>query len=314
MEKIVHLPGGGRALMRGTVVDDAWEVRRRVANGHTEISVKNMVIWEDTGERPPDTWDEYFSGLEGAELAQRQAERLVELAEKQAQQMKKNAQLAKTKCRWLIKSQGLDELLTITYRDNQQDRALCKVHFKEWVRRMKRALGGSFIYVAAFERQDRGAMHVHVACHKLPKHALTHKGVKVPAWRLGTEIWRSIVGQDNGLCFVGGKTRFGGSRRNLSQAKLAAYVSKYIMKDYADAPKGANRFSRSDGLQVPKGERRFLHGCSFGQMMDAVFDVCDGDVIVSHRITRDKWRGGRYWLVLEPDSPGGRGVYSPHEF
>lgn len=309
MEKIVSRLGGERILLRGTVVDDAWEVRKRRSNGHTEISCKNLVIWEDTGERAPDTFDEYIKNFDGEKLEERLKERAAELEEKRQAQMLKNAQMAKTKCRWIIKSHGLDELLTITYRDNQQDRDLCKKHFKEWVRRMKAALGGKFVYCASFERQDRGAMHVHVACHKLPKHG-TRAGVKIAAWRLGTEVWRSIVGADNGLCFVGGKTRNGGYRRNLSLAKLAAYVSKYIMKDYAEAPKGSNRFSRSDGLEVPKSERAIVHAASLRDLIGQIFSVGQGEVVVSHKITQNKWSGGRYWLVTEPETAGGHHGYT----
>lgn len=303
MERIVSLPGGERIVLKGTVVPDSWEVFVRRSNGHSELSFKNQVIWEETDEAPPAEWDQYLAGFEDEKLAERQAEYEKLLEEKREKQREKNAQRAKTNCRWIIKAQGLNELLTLTYRENQQDRVLCKIHFKEWVRRMKRALGGSFVYCASFERQDRGAMHVHVACHKLPKMA-THKGVKVEAWKLGTRIWRDIIGADNGLCFVGGKTRHGGKRRNLSLAKLAAYVSKYIMKDYHDAPLESNRYSRSNGLQVPKPERMYFHDLSFEEMVSLAFGCADGDVIVSHRITRDRWSGGRYWLVTEPQTVG----------
>ena len=68
---------------------------------------------------------------------------------------------------------------------------------------MKRALG-TFRYCASFETQDRGAMHVHIATHKLPQHA-KHNGVVVKAWQLGTRIWRDVVKELGGLCFVGGK-------------------------------------------------------------------------------------------------------------
>lgn len=308
MERIVTI-GGERILMRGTVIDDSWEVFVREANGHKELSFKNAVCWEDTGERAPDPHDVYIQGFEGAEAAERQAQYEKELEEKREKQREKNAQRARTTARWLIKSQGLNEILTLTYRENQQDRDLCKNrHFKEWVRRMKAALGGKFVYVAAFERQARGAMHVHVACHKLPSHG-TRKGQKIKAWKLGTEIWRSIVGDDNGLCFVGGKTKNGGKRRNLSLAKMAAYVSKYIMKDYHDAPLESNRYSRSNGLVVPKAQRMLFHGLTFEQMVELAFQCNDGDVIVSHKVTRDRWAGGRYWLVTEPQSQGG--AYAP---
>lgn len=300
MERILTLPDGQRIVLKGTVLDDAWDVSVRRANGHTELSFKNQVMWEETTDAPPWLFEDYVAQFEGEEYDKRMAERAQELEEKREKQREKSAQRAKTRCRWIIKSQGLDELLTLTYRENQRDRDLCKKHFKEWVRRMKAALGGKFVYCASFERQERGAMHVHVACHKLPSHG-TRKGQKIKAWKLGTEIWRSIIGEDNGLCFVGGKTRHGGHRRNLSLAKLAAYVSKYIMKDYHDAPAETNRYSRSNGLDVPKPERMSFNGLSFEQMVELAFQCADGDVIVSHRVIRDDWGGGRYWLVTEPD-------------
>ncbi len=299
MERIVSF-AGERVLLRGTVLEDTWEVLVKESNGHRELSFKNAVMWEDTGELCPPPFAVYIQQFEGQELADRLAEREKELAEKREKQREKNAQRAKSKCRWIIKSQGLDELLTLTYRENQEDRALCKKHFEIWVRRMKAALGGKFVYCASFERQERGAMHVHVACHKLPSHGL-RKGQKIKAWKLGTEIWRSIIGEDNGLCFVGGKTRHGGQRRNLSLAKLAAYVSKYIMKDYHDSPAETNRYSRSNGLSVPKARKMTFAGLTFGEMVELAFECADGDVIVSHRVTRDQWSGGRYWLVTEPD-------------
>ena len=299
MERIVSF-AGERVLLRGTVLEDTWEVLVKESNGHRELSFKNAVMWEDTGELCPPPFAVYIQQFEGQELADRLAEREKELAEKREKQREKNAQRAKSKCRWIIKSQGLDELLTLTYRENQEDRALCKKHFETWVRRMKAALGGKFIYCASFERQERGAMHVHVACHKLPSHGV-RKGQKIKAWKLGTDIWRSIIGEDNGLCFVGGKTRHGGQRRNLSLAKLAAYVSKYIMKDYHDSPAETNRYSRSNGLSVPKARKMTFAGLTFGQMVELAFQCADGDVIVSHRATLDQWSGGRYWLVTEPD-------------
>ena len=302
MERIVSF-AGERVLLRGTVLEDTWEVLVKESNGHRELSFKNAVMWEDTGELCPPPFEVYIQQFEGQELADRLAEREQELAEKLEKQREKNAQRAKSKCRWIIKSQGLDELLTLTYRENQGDRALCKKHFETWVRRMKAALGGKFIYCASFERQERGAMHVHVACHKLPSHGV-RKGQKIKAWKLGTDIWRSIIGEDNGLCFVGGKTRHGGQRRNLSLAKLAAYVSKYIMKDYHDSPAETNRYSRSNGLSVPKARKMTFAGLTFGQMVELAFECADGDVIVSHRATLDQWSGGRYWLVTEPDPWG----------
>lgn len=302
MERIVNMPGGGRKVFTGAVVADCWEVSVREAAGHREVSARPVIEWVESDDRPPMTMPEYLAYL-AAELPEKYAERLAqheaEMAARREAQMEKNARRAKTKCRWLIKAYGLNELLTLTYRDNQHDRALCKRHFKEFVRRMRRALGGHFVYVAAFERQARGAMHVHVACHKLPKE-MQQGGVKVASWRVGTAIWRSVVGADNGLCFVGGKTRSGLRRsKQLSTAKLAQYVSKYILKDYADSPSETNRYSRSDGMAVPAPVRmRFT--CSLADLIPLVFDCAADEVVVSHHVTPGFF--GRYWLVTAPAS------------
>ena len=123
-----------------------------------------------------------------------------------------------------------------------------------------------------------------------------YKGIKIEAWRLGTAVWRSVVGADNGLCFVGGKTRWGGYRRVLSLAKMAAYVSKYIMKDYADCPGDSKRYSRSEGCLVPKPiVLRFRDVC-LADLIGLVFEQGQGDVVISHSVSEiDK----RYWLCTE---------------
>jgi hypothetical protein len=164
---------------------------------------------------------------------------------------------------------------------------------------MKRALGGVFEYVAAKEPQERGAWHWHIACRKMPKH-VDFKGYKVPGWRLATVVWRSIVGDDNGLVFVGGKPvkgRWGHKRKPRSIAKIADYVSKYILKDYDKSAKGSNRYSRSDIIEVTKPQRIRLVGAQLAEVIGAAFTLGDGEVLVSHRLGRYL---DSYWLCTEP--------------
>jgi hypothetical protein len=278
-------------LFEGKRVPDAWDVSMWEKNGHREVSARQCVSWQElclVGPVIDPT----------GHLVEPEALTPEEIEEKRQAALKRNAQRAQTMCRRVIKAEGFDELLTITYRENQTDRALSKVHFKEWVRRMKNALGGTFRYCASFEKQDRGAMHMHVACHKLPKHAV-HQGVKVDGWKLGTQIWRSIVGADNGLVFVGGKKASVSKKRvRKSPAKMAQYVSKYIMKDYADSPEESNRYSRSNGSDIPKPQHIRLTGCTLAEAISVMFECKDGDVIVSHRLGDFK---DSYWLCTEPE-------------
>jgi len=138
-------------------------------------------------------------------------------------------------------------------------------------------------------------MHVHIATHKLPQHA-KYKGVKVKAWQVGTRIWRDIVGADNGMCFVGGNTRNGGRRRNLSLAKMAAYVSKYILKDFEDHPAESNRYSRSNGTNVGKPERFTLTHCDLHTALELAFECPPGAKVLAFKLSRFK---DSIWLCTE---------------
>lgn len=288
-------------LFEGKRVPDSWVVSSWEAAGHREVSINQQIVWTEVAFVGKLTDFRYELSPERAE--EWAAQDAADLAERKAKNLKSAAQRAQTACRRVIKAECFTELLTITYRENQQDRALAKIHFETWVRRMKANLGGEFRYCASFEKQERGAMHMHVACHKLPKHA-KHKGLKIEGWKLGTAVWRSIVGQDNGLVFVGGKKGSFKSAKQLkrSPAKMAAYVSKYIMKDFADCPESTNRYSRSNGLCLPKPEQIYLHGCNLSDAISAAFQCADGDVIVSCRLGDFK---DRFWLCTEKATPQG---------
>lgn len=268
-------------LYEGNAAPDCWEVSTWTKNGVLERSARPVIEWAEIGPVPPLDDVDPEKDADWVE-------------EKRLQALKRAAQRAKQMCRRVIITEGFDELLTATYRANQTDRALCKRHFKEWVRRMKRALGGEFRYCASFEVQERGAMHVHIACHKLPKHAV-HRNVKIKGWELGTKIWRSIVGENNGLVFVGGKPKNGNWRKRWTLAKMASYVSKYITKDYELAPGESNRYSRSDGVEVGQVHRIRLH-CTFRELIAVTFEQGEGDVVVSHRVGRFK---DTVWLCTE---------------
>lgn len=306
----------------GERLEDTWEVRTWRANGVMERSARQVIQWKEIGFGlpPPLTHEEYLAWLreehkyEPEKLKKLLAMALSDEEDRKARCLKKAAQRAKQACRRTIIAEGFDELLTLTYRENQIDRDLCKKHFKEWVRRMKRALGGyvdnvdedgviikkwvegDFRYCASFERQERGAMHVHLAVHKLPKHAV-FEGVKVKGFELGTKVWHSVVGKNNGLCYVGAKGRFGVPRRDrMSLAKMAGYVSKYIMKDYEDSPAGSNRYSRSNGLPLVKSEVMVIKDCTFLDLLILTFEQGQGDIVVSHRVGHFK---DSMWLCVE---------------
>jgi hypothetical protein len=261
-----------------------------------ERTVRPVYAWEEVGEAPD--WmmhpHDEVDPVKDADW----------LAEQKEKNLRRAAKRAKQACKWFIVTERFDELLTLTYRENQTDEALAKVHHKEWVRRMKRALGGVFRYCTGFEPQKRGAWHMHVATHKLPQH-VEHKGVKIQAWKLGTAIWRDIVGHDNGLCFVGGKpSKWGTKRRkNMGLYKMANYVSKYITKHYELMPDSVNRYSRSNGAAKVEVDVQFYPARDVGELIALCFEQAECSEVVAHRLAM----ASEFWIlateVRPPDRP-----------
>lgn len=273
-------------LFEGKTLANAFDVRLWERNGHREISARPVVEWQEVC-MPDAAALPVVDKVRDAEY----------LEEKRLRNLKRAAMRAKTQCRRFIKAHGLAQMLTLTYRDNQTCEKLFKEHFAKWLRRMKAALGGEFVYCAGFEPQDRGAWHAHVACHKMPTWVVVNKGKAtqqtVASWKLGTKIWRSVVGEDNGLCFVGGKRK----RRGQSIGNIAAYVSKYIVKHFELMPEGTNRYSRSNGDVVGKPVTMRVCGKSLADVIADAFMVFPGEVVLSHRVSR--WGDGWY-LATEP--------------
>lgn len=288
-------------LYERNLAPGCWTVSTKTMNGVTERIARPARVWEEVGLAPDWMLVQPVGELDPVADADY-------IEERHQSNLRRAARRAKIACKWFIVQEGFDELLTLTYRDNQTDERLAKEHFAKWLRRMKAALPG-FRFCAGFEPQDRGAWHIHVATHKLPEHA-QYKGVKIPAWRLGTEIWRDVVGPSeedlpNGLCFVGGKpSRWGKRRRNLGLYKMANYVSKYILKHYELVPEGKNRYSRSNGAARVKAEVLHLAGVeSLAQLVACVFELADGATVVSHRAGKEQ---DFYILATEvrrPDKP-----------
>lgn len=276
----------------GKYSDSAFDVRVWECNGHREISAQRVVEWSEIGPAPD--WSHLLDAN-----PERDAE---DEAERKAKALKRNAGRAKTACRRFIKMMGFNEMATLTYRENQTDEALCKQHFRAWCRLMAKHVEG-FGYCAGYEEQKRGAWHVHAAIYKLPakivRKVRTPDGgwreVKLDGWRFGTAMWRSIVGKDNGLCFIGGKDQRGRAARR-SLAKMAAYVSKYILKHAESFPEGKQRYTHSKGDVLPKSEVERFVGLSLAELIGRCFWVDDGEIVVDHRVGRFK---DSYYLCTE---------------
>jgi hypothetical protein len=301
-------------LYESKTIPDAWEIRTFEINGHREISARNVVVWEEVKYLPPNPHYRHGDGYKGeptaANVALWAAQDAADKEHRRQKSLEASCRRAKTRCRRGIKSEGFDEMLTLTYRSNQNNLELAKKHLKEWIRRMKKAIPG-FRYCGAHEPQGRGAIHWHIMTHKLPVMA-DYKGVKLKAFDLGTRVWRDVIGDypfhgpllpgtsfpivTNGLCFIGGKTKHGAPRGPMSPGRAAHYVSAYILKGFTLAPEEKNRYSHSDGMAVPKSELRVLHGWTLAEVIELEFKLLAGEAVIAHTIGRFN---DSYWLVTE---------------
>lgn len=261
-----------------------------LGNGHREAVISRPVVWE---EMPP-----HLSAMFGDHweaTAEREREETAE--ERKLANLKRAARRAKTRVRRTIKVLGLDALLTLTYRANQTDLALTKKHMKEFVRRMRRALPG-WVYVAAFEKQKRGAWHVHMATHALPATMKAVNGVKVKSFNVVRAIWRSVVGDLGGNIDQASRKRW--SRQ--STGRLAAYVSKYMLKAFEEGDDWSNRYSGSSGVEIPQAVRMRFVGDALADLIGLVYDDCAaGDVDVMTWLSP---YGDVFFLSTEALSPG----------
>ncbi|MEY4704166.1 MAG: hypothetical protein RL042_362 [Nitrospirota bacterium] len=127
-----------------------------------------------------------------------------------------------------------DHLVTLTYRDNVENRERVMTDL-ERLRRMLSRSGYSMPYVAVLECQKRGAIHPHLAVHGIQD------------IRLLRRCWYKIVGKAQGQVNVKGP------RPGTSPVKLARYISKYISKDVDSQPREfeEHRYFCSLGIAVP---------------------------------------------------------------
>jgi hypothetical protein len=269
------------------VAEDEWHLRTyHLGNGHAESVLSRPLIWTEVPthlqERFDSDWEEIWN----------RPRTEAEEADRRERNRKRAARRATTRIRRLVKVMGLNALFTLTYKANQTDLALCKRHLKEFVRRARRVLPG-MRYVAAFEQQKRGAWHVHLVTDALPR-LLKHHGAKVKSYNVMRAIWRSVVGDLGGNFDQARKVR--ASRQ--SCAKLAAYVSKYMMKAFAEGDDWSNRYSSSEeGAKIPPPVLLTFRNAALAELIDLTFsEIAVGDREVTMWLSR--W-GDVFYLSTE---------------
>lgn len=288
-------------LYEGREADEFELTVHKLGNGHAEASIRRTVWWSELRAATPDELEVWRRDREEGAGERREANRL------------RAARRATTRVRRLVKVAGMDALLTLTYRVLQGDLALCKQHMKEFVRRMRRLIPG-WQYVAAFELQQRGCWHVHMAIHKLPMNLPASNGVKVKSYNIVRAVWRSVVGQDNGNVDESRRKAF--SRR--SSAKLASYISKYMLKAFNDGDDWSNRYSSGGLGPLPLPVRVRFQAMAFVDLIALAYREIASHACEVWTSLRPTWNASdgsmtgppnMFYLSTGPESPYAMGAH-----
>lgn len=233
-------------------------------NGHREACVQRAIDWREDGPLDPDSI--------AAQVLRGERDDPNE-DEKREANRKRAARRAKTNVRRRCKTLGLDTLLTLTYRGLQTDLSLCELHLKLFLEKVRKAFRaaelGDFCYVAGFEPQKRGAWHVHLAVHKLPRMLLARNGVKVKSYNVIRSLWRSVAGEWGGN--IDESARKAHSKR--TAAKVAAYISKYVLKMFERGDDFSKRY-RWSKCELPEKRREEISGEEFRNLIARVAVLC----------------------------------------
>lgn len=245
MQDVIRLAGGALVFPDGAVafrqVADWFKVTAQpLGPSQVEVTAKRPTYYVEGSE--DDLTQAQRAQLRSIRAGTMPEPTQDELDARRALSLRVAANRAKTRVRKFCKVIRADSLLTLTYRANMKDLQRCKRHLREFVRRFRRVCP-NFRAVATFERQKRGAWHVHLATPRI----VLIGGQDVKSYNLIRSIWRAVTGEDGGNIDVSRRYRAG----RMSAAKIAAYISKYIMKAFEDGEAYSNRWTHFGDMEIP---------------------------------------------------------------
>lgn len=175
-------------------------------------------------------------------------------SEDRERSIERAARRAKTQVRRRCKMIQANCMMTLSTRENIQDIDRIQAMFKAF--RVRLATLGDFQYVATIEKQQRGALHVHIACQQFPAYLRNEHGVRVKSYALISSMWSRVVGRGNG------NVNFTKPRGRNSAHRIASYIAKYVSKKVSEAALNAKSYWSSKNIEMPKPERIWYDGAT----------------------------------------------------
>lgn len=167
----------------------------------------------------------------------------------------------------LVRQMQCDHMLTLHTRENIQDSQRFDAIFKEFIRlvRQKDLVNGKLVtrtqkrdyqYVGVKELQERGALHMHLACVGKQDLKLLRACWYVALGGQVSDKGSSVKGQ---VDVQSTKKRFSGASETFKTMKLVQYLTKYITKTFEhDQELGKARYKASRGTPKPQIVRMYL--------------------------------------------------------
>ena len=176
--------------------------------------------------------------------------------------------------RFLVKQIQADRLLTLSTRENIQDRDQFKKRMKRFFELVRKGWGGqqgisNFAYVAVLEKQERGAYHAHIAIKGTISfnflRTAWHKALGCPG------LMRGELSPGNVDVTTPRKARWGTEFSRWQTDKLSAYITKYMSKTFDEDLAEKHRYFKSKDIEKPKEKKYILSATTMlGAMQEAV--------------------------------------------
>ena len=187
--------------------------------------------------------DDYFSEIdpedEDTKLKKRKS---ISIEDMDEDQLKRSVARSKKLMRHKSLMLKVDRMFTFTYKQNQTDRDLCAKHLAATIRKYKKVIGKEFHYVAVFEVQKRGAIHIHLS---------TNAYHDVNELR---RCWQHVTKDKGNVNVQKYKNKIVWER-----ASIISYMSKYMSKDMAFNQLAKKRYLSSRGIPKPKKFTYFVN-------------------------------------------------------
>lgn len=199
------------------------------------------------------------------------------MSEYRKEENHKRAVRQSKKCvRFLVKQIEADRLLTLSTRENIQDRERFKKCMKEFFRLVRKGWGGqqgikNFAYVAVLEKQERGAYHAHIAI----KGAINFNFLRT-AWHKALGCPGMMTGESSpGNVDVTSprKARWGTEFSRWPTDKLSGYITKYMSKTFDDDLAEKHRYFKSRDIEKPLEKKYMLNAKTMLEALQETIEI-----------------------------------------